>query len=215
VKILDLSRVNHLEGMTPLDSSQISKETSGVTESHPRWLIAECIAGNQDAIETLVRAYETGVFRLALSVLGDESEAHEVTQETFLSALKALPSYHERKSLRAWLYTIALNHSRSHLRKRKVFERLHATLTAIFRLDHEKQISLEEAVIQNEKEVVLWRSLNKLDERHRMVVILRYFHDLPVTEISEILSIPEGTVHSRLHSARENLRGALESIHGE
>jgi RNA polymerase sigma-70 factor (ECF subfamily) len=211
MKLLDLSRVNPLEGMTPLDSSQISKETSGLTEAQSRWLIAACIAGNQDAIETLVRAYEMGVFRLALSVLGDEAEAHEVTQETFLSALKALPSYHERKSLRAWLYTIALNHSRSHIRKHKVIERLRSTLTTIFRVEHEKQISPEEAVIQNEKEAVLWRSLNRLDERHRIVVILRYFHDMPVSEISEILSIPEGTVHSRLHSARENLREALQS----
>ena len=215
MKILDLSRVNPLEGMTPLDSSQMSKETSGVTEAQPRWLIAECIAGNQDAIETLVRAYETGVFRLALSILSDEAEAHEVTQETFLAALKALPSYHERKSFRAWLYTIALNHSRSHLRKRKVIERLRSTLTTIFRVEHEKQISPEDTVIQNEKEAILWRSLSKLDERHRIVVILRYFHDLPVSEISEILSIPEGTVHSRLHSARENLRYALQSMHGE
>jgi RNA polymerase sigma-70 factor (ECF subfamily) len=186
-----------------------------MTEAQPRSLIAECLAGNQDAIETLVRAYETGVFRLALSILGDEAEAQEVMQETFLSALKALPSYHERKSFRAWLYTIALNHSRSRLRKRKVIERLRSTLTTIFRVEHDKQISPEEAVIQNEKEAVLWRSLNRLDERHRIVVVLRYFHDLPVSEISEILSIPEGTVHSRLHSARENLREALQSMHGE
>jgi RNA polymerase sigma-70 factor, ECF subfamily len=203
VKIFNLSRVNPIEGMT---------------EAHPRRLIAECIAGNQDAIETLVREYETGVFRLALSILGDEAEAQEVTQETFLSALRALPSYREGHSLKAWLYTIALNYSRSHLRKRKVIERLHATLAAIFRLEREKQISPEEALLQNEKEAVLWRSLNELDERHRIVVILRYFHDLPVTEISEILSIPEGTVHSRLHSAREKLRDALQHLlagHGE
>jgi RNA polymerase sigma-70 factor (ECF subfamily) len=200
MKVLDLSRVNPPEGMT---------------EAQPRWLIAECIAGNQEAIETLVREYETSVFRLALSILGDEAEAQEVTQETFLSALKALPSYHERKTFRAWLYTIALNRSRSHLRKRKVIERLRSTLTAIFRVEHDKQILPEEAVIQSEKEAVLWRSLNRLDERHRIVIILRYFQDLPVSEISEILSIPEGTVHSRLHSARENLRDALHAMHGE
>ena len=189
-----------------------------MTEAYPRWLIAGCIAGNQDAIETLVREYETGVFRLALSILGDEAEAHEVTQETFLSALRALPSYREGHSFRAWLYRIALNYSRSHLRKRKVIERLHASLAAIFRVEHEKQISPEEAMLQNEEEAVIWRSLNKLDERHRIVVILRYFHDLPVTEISKILSIPEGTVHSRLHGAREKLRDALQHLvagHGE
>jgi RNA polymerase sigma-70 factor (ECF subfamily) len=200
VKILPLSRVNPVERMT---------------ETHSLRLIAECIAGNEDAIEMLVHEYETGVFRLALSILGDQAEANEVLQETFLSALRALPTYVEKKSLKAWLYTIAVNHSRSHLRKRKILERLRSTLTTIFRVESEKQISPEEAVIQNEKEVALWRSLNQLDERHRIVVILRYFHELPVTEISEILSVNEGTIHSRLHNAREKLRDSLNHIHGE
>lgn len=186
-----------------------------MTEVHPSRLIADCIAGNEDAIEIFVREYETGVFRLALSILGDASEASEVTQETFLSALRALPSYHEKRSLKAWLYTIAVNHSRSHLRKQKIIERLRSTLTSIFRVETQKQVSPEEAVIQNEKEAALWRSLNQLDERHRIVVVLRYFHELSIAEISEILSVNEGTIHSRLHSAREKLRDALKQLHGE
>ena len=198
MKIFELSRVNPVERMT---------------EAHPLRLIAECIAGNEDAIERLVREYETGVFRLALSILDDPGEAHEVTQETFLSALRALPSYQERQSLKAWLYTIALNHSRSHLRKRKIIERLRSTLTAVFRVEEQKQVSPEEAAIQNEKEAALWRSLNRLDERHRIVVVLRYFHELSIAEISEILSVNEGTIHSRLHNAREKLRDALKHLH--
>jgi RNA polymerase sigma-70 factor (ECF subfamily) len=187
-----------------------------MTEAHARRLrlIDECIAGNETAIEGLVREYESGVFRLAFSIVGDPAEANEVMQETFLSALRALPSYQEKKSFKAWLYTITLNHSRSHLRKRKLIERLRSTLTGIFRIEQEKQISPEEAVIQNEKEAALWRSLNQLDDRHRIVVILRYFHELPVAEISEILSVNEGTIHSRLHTARERLRDSLKHLHG-
>ena len=200
MKLLELSRVNPVERMT---------------EAHSLRLIAECIAGNDDAIETLVREYEAGVFRLALSILGDQAEAHEVTQETFLSALRALPSYQERQSLKAWLYTIALNHSRSHLRKRKVIERLRSTLTAVFRMETYSQVSPEEATLQNEKEAAIWRSLNELDERHRIVVVLRYFHELSIAEISEILSVNEGTIHSRLHNAREKLRDALKHLHGD
>lgn len=200
MKIFPLSRVNSVERMT---------------EAYSMRLIAECIAGNEAAIERLVREYEAGVFRLALSILGDPAEANEVMQETFLSALRALPSYQEKNSLKAWLYAIALNHSRSRLRKRKVIERLRSTLTAIFRMEIEKQNSPEETVIQNEKETAIWRSLNQLDDRHRIVVILRYFHELQVSEISEILSVNEGTIHSRLHTARERLRCSLKDIHGE
>jgi len=189
-----------------------------MTEAHPSWLIAECIAGNEDAIELLVRQYETGVFRLALSIVGDPAEANEVTQETFIAVLRSLPAYQDyqdRKSFKAWLYTITLNHSRSHLRKRKILERLRTTLTAIFQVETQKQISPEEAVIQSDKEAQLWNSLNQLDERHRIVVVLRYFHELSITEISEMLSINEGTIHSRLHSAREKLRNALKHLPGE
>jgi RNA polymerase sigma-70 factor (ECF subfamily) len=189
VKVFHLSRVNPTRGMIPLISSQTPEETSGVTETHLSRLIAECIAGSEDAIEMFVREYEAGVFRLALSLLGEEAEANEVTQETFLSALRALPSYQEKKSLKAWLYTIALNHSRSHLRKRKIIERLHSTLTGIFRLEVEKQASPEEAVIQNEKEAVLWRSLNQLDERYRVVVVLRYFHEMSISETGRYRSL--------------------------
>ena len=79
-------------------------------------LIPQCIAGDENAIEQLIRQYEAGVFRLALSVLDDVAEANETTQDTFIAALEALESYQERASFKAWLYTIAMNLSRSRLR---------------------------------------------------------------------------------------------------
>jgi RNA polymerase sigma-70 factor (ECF subfamily) len=182
--------------------------------NHSR-LITECIAGNQAAIEVLVRQYETSVFKLALSILGDEAEANEVTQETFIAALKSLRTYQEKRSFKAWLYTIALNLSRSQLRKRKVMERLKAAVGSILRIESQKRPTPEEEVIRTEKEALVWSELNNLDERHRTVVILRYFHELSISEISEIMSISEGTIHSRLHNAREKLRIALEPMYGE
>ena len=200
MKIFDLTRVNPIDRMT---------------EVQPSWLVSECIAGSEAAIEMFVRQFEAGVFRLALSIVGDQAEANEITQETFIAALRSLPAYQEKRSLKAWLYTIALNHSRSHLRKRKTIERLRTTLSSIFRVEIQKQISPEESAIQNDKEAQVWRALNQLDEPFRVVVILRYFHELPISEISEILSVNEGTIHSRLHTARERLRSALNHLHGE
>lgn len=191
------------------------KYTEHMDSAPSAWLVAECIAGNEDAIEALIRQHEAGVFRLALSIVGDQADAREITQETFIAALRALPSYQERKSFNSWLYVIALNLSRSHLRKRRFLEKLRATTTALFRLETQKQTSPEETVIHNEQEAAVWSQLHKLDERHRIVVILRYYQGLSVNEISEILEINEGTVHSRLHTARERLRVALKSLHGE
>lgn len=181
----------------------------------PLWLVSQCAAGNEQAVELLFRQYEVGIFQLALSITDDPAEASEITQETFIAALRAMHRYQEKQSFKAWLYTIAVNQSRNHLRKRKILDRLQTTLTRIFRVELEKQILPEDAVIQNEKDKALWRSLNELDKKHRIVVVLRYFHELPINEISEILSINEGTIHSRLHSAREKLKNALEGVHGE
>jgi RNA polymerase sigma-70 factor (ECF subfamily) len=199
MKILDLRNVNALRGMTTAEPSQ---------------LIADCISGNEQSIETLVRQYETDVFRLAFSIVGEAGDANEVMQETFIAALKSLGTYREKSSFKAWLFTIAVNTSRSHLRKRKALERLRTTLTAIFQVDSQKQVLPEDLIIQNETEAAIWNSLNRLDERHRMVVLLRYFHDLSISEISEILSVNEGTIHSRLFTAREKLRIALSQLHG-
>ena len=197
---------------TPTGVKQIGR----MNNVESAWLINECIAGNEDAIELFVRQYETDVFRLALSIVGDQAEANEITQETFLSALKSFRLYQEKNSLRAWLYTIALNHSRSHLRKQKILERLRTAVTTVFQLEERhKQRSPEDVFIQDEKEAAIWNELNKLDERHRTVVVLRYFHDLSISEISEILAVNEGTIHSRLHTARERLKSSLENLHGE
>jgi RNA polymerase sigma-70 factor, ECF subfamily len=200
VKIFDGSGVNISESMHNTDLLS---------------LVSQCIAGDEDALAHLFRQYELGVFRLALSIVEDPAEASEITQETFISAIKGLKKYEEKQSFKAWLYTIAVNCSRSHLRKRQAREKLQTTLMRIFRIDFEKQALPEETFIQNEKEAALWKSLHQLDDHLRIVVVLRYFHELPIREISEILSIPEGTIHSRLHHAREQLRMALEHLNGE
>ena len=193
-----------------VSSIQGVKYIDHMHHTDPSWLISECIAGNDEAITSLVRQYETDVFRLALSICNDIPEANEITQETFIAVLRALPRYEEKKSFKAWLYTITINTARSHLRKHKFTERLRKTLTSIFLVEAQKSSSPEESAIQNEQEAQLWKALNNLNERHRMVTVLRYFHELSIAEIAEILSIHEGTVNSRLHSARERLRNALE-----
>jgi RNA polymerase sigma factor (sigma-70 family) len=162
---LDTSAYTHLMKINfpakVFDSTSVNS-VERMNDAHPSRLISRCLAGDEIAIETLVRQHETGVFRLALSVVGDAAEANEITQQTFISALRSLASYQEKKTFKAWLYAIALNHSRSHLRKRKTLERLGNVLTSIFRVETQKQVSPEEAVIENEQEAVLWSCLNRL-----------------------------------------------------
>lgn len=175
-------------------------------------LVAACIEGDETAVARLIQEHQLGVFRLALSILNDPGEANEATQDTFISALRALNSYRERSTFKAWLYTIALNISRSRLRKRKALERLQHTLTAILRVQSQQPPTLEDVIISNEEDAALWKALERLGEKHRIPIVLRYYHDLSIAEIAEILNIKEGTVHSRLSIAREKLRSELDCL---
>ena len=175
-------------------------------------LVAACIEGDEAAVVRLVQEHQLGVFRLTLSILNDPGEANEATQDTFISALRALNSYRETSTFKAWLYTIALNISRSRLRKRKALERLQHTLTSIFRVQFQKPQTLEDVIISIEEDAALWKALERLGEKHRIPIVLRYYHDLSIAEIAEILNIKEGTVHSRLSIARERLRSELDGL---
>ena len=64
--------------------------------------------------------------------------------------------------------------------------------------------------MQNESDEFLWRAIHSMDEKHRIPIVLRYYHDLSVAEIASLLAIPEGTVHSRLNTARRQLHAALK-----
>jgi len=173
-------------------------------------LIADCINGNETAIAQLIQEYQLGVFRLTLSILNDPDEANEATQDTFIAALRSLKSYREISSFKAWLYKIALNISRSRLRKRNAIEHLQRTLASIFEAQSQNSPSPEEVVIHNEEDDAIWKALDKLGEKHRTPLVLRYYHDLSIAEIAEITGIKEGTAHSRLSIGRERLRIHLE-----
>src|SRR5689334_12259850 len=107
-------------------------------------LIAHCLNGDEAAIERLVSQYKDGVFRLALSVLDDPAEANEAAQDTFIAALANLDSYRDGSSFKSWLYTIALNTSRSRLRKRKTIEKLKSTLQGLLHIEKQKTLSVED-----------------------------------------------------------------------
>src|SRR5512145_2695161 len=122
--------------MSTLDASDLSS------------LLTGCRIGDSQAIETLILNHQTGVFRLALSILNDPAEAAEITQETFIAAIRSLPAYQEKSSFKAWLYTIALNLSRSRLRKQKRLVRLRTALASLLRIETQKFPHPEEIVVQ-------------------------------------------------------------------
>ena len=171
-----------------------------------QWL-AQCREGDSLAIERLVQTHQQDVYRLALSILDDPDEADDATQEVFVAALRSLDSFRGDSSLKTWLFSITINLCRSRLQRGKSRARLRQILQSLF---WREQARPESEAIQHETDSDLWQVVHALDEKHRIPVILRYYHDLPVAEIAEMLHIPVGTVHSRLNHARERLRARLK-----
>ena len=171
-------------------------------------LIEQCRAGEAAAVEDFVQTYQREVYCLALSILDDSHEAEDATQESLLAALRGLESFQGASSLKTWLFSITVNTCRTRLQRRKRSETLKQILNGI--LLRSSAPSVEEGAIQRESNEALWDAVHRMDARHRIPIVLRYVHDLSVDEISKILQIPEGTVHSRMNTARRKLRAVLK-----
>jgi RNA polymerase sigma-70 factor (ECF subfamily) len=171
-------------------------------------LIELCRVGDSSAIERFVQTYQQDVYRLAISILDDAGEAEDATQESLLAALRALDSFHGTSSLKTWLFSITVNICRTRLQRQKRSERLKQILGGILQVTRTPLV--EENTIEHESDAALWRAIHNMDEKHRIPIVLRYYHALSVAEIANILQIPEGTVHSRLNTARRQLHEVLK-----
>jgi len=171
-------------------------------------LIRRCQRGDRLAAEVLIRRHQNYVYRLCWLVMRNEQDAEDMTQETFIRAFRALPRFEIREatSFEAWLYRIAVNACRSRMR-RKWYQALPWPEPAS-QVIAEPDEQPERLFIQGEQRGRIMDAVNSLDEKHRLVIILRYYAGLSNEEIARTLEIPCGTVRSRLHVARERL-GAL------
>ena len=179
-----------------------------MTVMDSRWL-EQWREGDARAIERLVQTYQQDVYRMALSILDDPDDADDATQEVFLSALRGLASFQENASFKTWLFSIIINVCRSRLKRQKSRNRLKQILQSLFYMRGE-QAHPEDEAVKNQADAALWRAIHSLDGKHRIPIVLRYYHDLPVAEIAAMLGVPTGTVHSRLNHAREQLRTQLK-----
>ena len=135
----------------------------------------------------------------AFSIVRNREDAEDVVQEALLKAYKELSSYDYSKSFKAWWFTIIRNCCLDLLRKRKV----RATSDDID-LNDLPSLKINEQEQKEQKDEIDW-DLSQLAPEHCQIIELRYFGDCSYREIAEALNIPEGTVMSRLHSARQSL----------
>lgn len=176
--------------------------------------VDQLIAGDRQAFSKLVEQTSTRIYSLGLRMLGNEQDAEDLLQETYLKALKALPNFEKRSSINTWLFRIAANEALMMLRKRKTG----ANTIDIDRGDEEDEAPIEildfcclpeQEMVSAETRIQLTKAADRLSPVLRIVFQLRDVDGFSVQETAEILGISEDAVKTRLVRARLKLREEL------
>ena len=188
-------------------------------------LVSRAQAGELDAFETLTTRYEQRVFSLVIRMLRQEQDAEDVTQQTFLSALENLTGFRGEASFATWLFRIATHAALKVIRKRKGLKTvsLESAAEETDRVDsvpHPEFIadwrqSPEQLVQAREIQRLLDEALSRLDEKHRLVFLLRDVEGFSVKETAEALGLSEANTKVRLLRARLQLREQLTRSLGD
>jgi RNA polymerase sigma-70 factor (ECF subfamily) len=184
-------------------------------------LVEACRAGQTEAFGTLVLRYQERLYQTILRLSGCSEDARDVLQDTFLRAFEKLDQFQGESSFYTWVYRIAVNLALSGYRRRRARSVHHMGRGRMFfgreegavdlAVDADPAFPLERA----EREKIVEAALNDLGADHRAVVVMKDFDGRRYEEIGAILNIPVGTVRSRLHRARGELRERLKSLIGE
>ena len=181
--------------------------------SDDRRLIAECLSGKPSAFGELVRQYQDRLYNAIVRVVDNADDALDVVQEAFINAYQSLNSFKGDSEFFTWLYRIGFNAAITLKRKRKAVVRLdydndEATMEPA---DPSEYARPELALERSEDDAKLYAAIERLSPEHRAVLVLKDIEDQRYEEIAAILDVPVGTVRSRLHRARTELRALLQN----
>jgi RNA polymerase sigma-70 factor, ECF subfamily len=172
--------------------------------------IAQALAGRTEAFGQLVLKYQDRLFNSVVHMIGNAEDARDIVQEAFVQAFLKLDSFQQRSAFSTWLYRIAFNAAASHRRRRHPT----ASMDRMRETSNMEPIDVAdgpaEALQRKERRECVRESIARLADEHRSVLVLREIDGCDYETIAEILDLPVGTVRSRLHRARLQLRDALK-----
>jgi len=156
-------------------------------------LVMDAQDGDVSAMEKLVTRWQKRLWRHAYRLTNNIQAVWDVTQQSWLGIIKGLNRLEDAANFKSWAYRITTNKAADWCKKKNTFHQVACE-------------RLESIECKEKKDTGIKELLGKLDVRKRMVVSLYYFEQLSVSEISQALNIPAGTVKSRLAAARNDLK---------
>ena len=188
--------------------------TTAANQAEETALIDCIVSGQASKFEILVGNYQQRIYASLLAMLGNRHDAEDVAQETFLTAFRKLDQFERRSSFYTWLHRIAFNAAIDLQRRKKRTKNQFSTGDMTETAEPKEQLSDSPASIVMAKETVtqVQIALSRLDEERRNIIVLRDLQGIDYAEIATMLGIPVGTVRSRLHRARIELRDIMNAM---
>ncbi len=173
---------------------------------------------DERAFRELLEAHRDRVFNITFRMLGNRHEAEDVAQEVFISVFKTIDTFREESKFSTWLYRVTVNHCKNRIKYlARRYDKSRDELDDSTDTDGVNGAiaapaprAPDRALESQQLEKQLHEAIEKLDEDQRIVIVLRDIEDLSIEEICEITDLPDGTVKSRLHRARAELRKKLQ-----
>ncbi len=172
-------------------------------------VVKECLDGSEGAWRMLVNTYSKRIFNMAYQFAGSYEEAEDLTQDIFLKLYGALPKYDFKKDFSAWFLTLGKNYLIDQYRKTKWEKKTRDEFDEHF-LASGADENPEIGLVKLESQKTVWSALNSLPSEIRMTVILRDIQGKSYEEVAEIMSLPLGTVKSRINRGRLQLAKILK-----
>ena len=178
-------------------------------------LIQRCLRGDQHAWELIVTEHWRKVFNVAYKFVGRHDEAEDLTQDIFLKIFKSLDTFDRRANFQTWLTSVSRNLCIDHYRSvRKERETIDRDVDAGELTPAAPDPSPMAALEQRDRVVLLRQALAALPESLRTAVLMRDIQELSYQEIADTLSLPEGTVKSRINRGRSELARQIKKLRG-
>ena len=183
----------------PTDAAAAAAGTTNIT-------FDKC--GDTDLLRELVIKHSDRLQRFIMKHIGNATEAEELAQQAFVEAAASYKAFRGESQLSSWLYGIALNLVRNHLSRAP--ERRHEFVSdAALDVQTSPDLSPEEIVAQNQTIALLHESIGELPENMREILLLVGFEEISYEDAATLLTVPIGTVRSRLSRARTALKEKL------